>query len=316
MKRFLINILTFIPIAAVLYMVFLIVFAKIVPLQYQKNMLSVKDHMTDRLIEAKTRKNVDILFLGSSHSYRGFDTRIFAKEGLDVFNFGSSAQTPIQTDYLLDKYLDSLKPKLVIYEVYPVTFTIDGLESTMNITTSEKMNTDLFAMIIEQKSIKAINTMMLTICDNIFDLRLIRRKKKDIERYVPGGYVEQKIKYFNKEARPTQALNFLESQFKSFESNLAQLKQRKINYILVQAPYPKSTYHAFTNLDDFDKRMSNYGPYYNFNKCMDLDDSLDFMDDSHLNHNGVVTFNKQLLDTLKTTHYKEIQKLATAQQFQ
>jgi hypothetical protein len=62
--------------------------------------------------------------------------------------------------------------------------------------------------------------------------------------------------------------------------------------------------------------MSNYGPYYNFNKCMDLDDSLDFMDDSHLNHNGVVTFNKQLLDTLKTTHYKEIHKLATAQQFQ
>jgi hypothetical protein len=312
MKKFAINLLTFIPFAVILYMAFLIFFAKTIPSRYQKNMLVLKDHMTDRLAEAKTRKNVDILFLGSSHSYRGFDTRIFAKEGLNAFNFGSSAQTPIQTDYLLTKYLDSLKPKLVIYEVYPVTFTIDGLESTMNITTSEKINMDLFSMVIQQKSIKALNTMLLSGCDELFNFGLIKRKNKEVEKYISGGYVEQKLEYFDRTPRPRQALEFNESQFKYFEKNLLQLKERNIKYILVQAPYPKTTYNAFTNLDGFDQRMRKYGPYYNFNKCMDLDDSLNFMDDSHLNHNGVVAFNRQLLDTLKSKRYEYLRQLIIA----
>ena len=83
--------------------------------------------MFTRLKEVKTVKNVDILFLGSSHTYRGFDTSIFHDCGYSAFNLGSSSQTPIQTLTLANRYLKQLNPKLVVLEVYPGNFTGDGV---------------------------------------------------------------------------------------------------------------------------------------------------------------------------------------------
>lgn len=37
--------------------------------------------------------NCDILFLGSSHCYRGFDPRVFKNIGYNIFNLGTSSQT-------------------------------------------------------------------------------------------------------------------------------------------------------------------------------------------------------------------------------
>lgn len=71
-------------------------------------------HMFTRINEVKQLdSNVDILFLGSSHSYRGFDPRNFKDK--KTFNLGSSSQTPIQTKILLERYLDNINPKTVIY---------------------------------------------------------------------------------------------------------------------------------------------------------------------------------------------------------
>ena len=78
-------------------------------------------------------KNVDVLFLGSSHAYRGFDPRIFRKRGYSSFNLGSSAQTPSQTKVWLKRYLKHLNPKIVIYEVYPGTFSSDGIEASLDL---------------------------------------------------------------------------------------------------------------------------------------------------------------------------------------
>ena len=89
--------------------------------------------MLTRLNEVKNIKNIDILFLGSSHTYRGFDTRVFKKNGYNSFNLGSSSQSPIQTLTLTKRYLNQLNPKLIVYEVYPTTFTIDGIESSLDI---------------------------------------------------------------------------------------------------------------------------------------------------------------------------------------
>ena len=49
-----------------------------------------------RKIDADTTINIDVLVLGSSHAYRGFDPRIFKKAGIKLFNFGSSGQTLLQ----------------------------------------------------------------------------------------------------------------------------------------------------------------------------------------------------------------------------
>jgi len=78
---------------------------------------------------------VDILFLGSSHSYRGFNPQYFS--GYKTFNLGSSAQTPIQTNLLLKRYLHQLNPKTIVYEVYPISLSIDGVESSSDIIAND-----------------------------------------------------------------------------------------------------------------------------------------------------------------------------------
>lgn len=280
-------------------MAMLLIWAEFVPAQFQRNVFTTDGHVQKRLDEAKQTKNVDVLFLGSSHTFRGFDTRIFQKAGLKSFNLGSPAQTPLQTEYLLEQYLDELKPKLVIYEVYPITFSIDGVEASVHLMANEEVNKDIVEVAVEQNSLIVYNTLLLSSLEQLLGLEIKDELVKKNERYIPGGYVERNLEYFDRTPRPKQALRFDEEQFEWFERNLQLLKDRNIDYILVQAPYPKATYNSFTNLKGFDKRMKNYGEYYNFNEAMNLDDSANYMDDSHLNQNGVNAFNKQLLDTLK-----------------
>lgn len=299
MRRFIKSLLLFIPFMVLLYMAMLLIWAELVPAQFQRNVFTTDGHVQKRLDEAKETKNVDVLFLGSSHTFRGFDTRIFQKAGLKSFNLGSPAQTPLQTEYLLEQYLDKLKPKLVIYEVYPITFSIDGVEASVHLMANEEVNSDIVEVAVEQNSLIVYNTLLLSSLEQLLGLEIKDELAKKNERYIPGGYVERNLEYFDRTPRPKQALRFDEEQFEWFERNLQLLKARNIDYILVQAPYPKATYNSFTNLEGFDKRMENYGEYYNFNEAMNLDDSLNYMDDSHLNQNGVNAFNKQLIDTIK-----------------
>jgi hypothetical protein len=298
MKQFIKTIFGFIPFAFGIYAFLLLLWALLLPTSFQKNLALFSGHTFARLQEVKNTKHVDVLFLGSSHAYRGFDTRIFKQAGLKSFNLGSSAQTPLQTSYLLDKYLDSLKPKLVVYEVYPITFTIDGVESSIDLISNEDFNFNIVKMAIKHTSIKVYNTLLLAAWEKSLGIRTREPRALENEHYVSGGYVQQSLQYFDGKQRPKKALSFDQEQLHAFEKNLEELTKRNIDYVLVQAPYPKATYRSFTNLDGFDKRMARAGRYYNFNECMDLIDTIHFADNSHLNQNGVNAFNMQLLDTL------------------
>src|SRR5438477_3987320 len=61
-------------------------------------------HTLQRLREVESVGSVDILFIGSSHAYRGFDPRLFAETGLTSFNLGSKAQSPLNSYFLLKHY--------------------------------------------------------------------------------------------------------------------------------------------------------------------------------------------------------------------
>ncbi|NHW60088.1 hypothetical protein HA378_33495, partial [Escherichia coli] len=76
----------------------------------------------------------------SSHAYRGFDTRVFSKNGISSFNLGSSSQSPINTQVLLKQYLDRIKPKMIVYEVYAGTLSADGVESSLDMLSNNKID--------------------------------------------------------------------------------------------------------------------------------------------------------------------------------
>lgn len=67
----------------------------------------------------KLSKNIDLVFLGSSHAYRSFNPKIFeGKLGVTSFNMGDSSQNPVDSYYVLKETLKRNKPKLVVYEQY------------------------------------------------------------------------------------------------------------------------------------------------------------------------------------------------------
>ena len=99
-----------------------------------------------------------------------FDVRIFNSHGYNSFNLGSSAQTPIQSEQLLRKYLSKLKPKLLVFEINPSSLTSDGLESTIDIICNSHLDMNTIQMAFETKSLKVINTLLYIIETNALNI--------------------------------------------------------------------------------------------------------------------------------------------------
>src|SRR5437868_5764818 len=114
MKRFIRNTFLFSIFAIAIYISLVILFGFVGLGSLKKNVNykgSLPGHTYTRLRDADTTNNINILFIGSSHCYRGYDPRFFRSKNVRVFNLGSAAQTPIQTEILLDKYLKQLNPQ-------------------------------------------------------------------------------------------------------------------------------------------------------------------------------------------------------------
>ncbi|KJR40694.1 ABC transporter ATP-binding protein [Candidatus Magnetoovum chiemensis] len=312
MSKFIISLLKYILYLSIVYVILLIIWGELIPIGALKKNLNYRigsyGHMFSRIQEIRYMKNLDILFLGSSHAYRGFDTRIFKNKGLNTFNLGSSAQTPIQTKVLLKRYLQLLNPKLIIYEVYPATILIDGVESSLDIIANDKNDFESIKMAFEVNNIKVYNTLIYGFYkDWIGENNNYKEKAvKGADTYIKGGFVEKRMKYYeyHKYEYDTNKWEFNKDQIKSFETVISFIKSIGIPVILVQAPITKSEYYTYSNNEEFDDLMRAHGIYYNFNKILELDDRLHFYDSNHLNRNGVSIFNEKLIEILSDRNTK------------
>lgn len=277
---------------------------------FHKNVKYIKGsygHTFTRLNEVKRTKNIDILFLGSSHAYRGFDTRIFNKEGYSSFNLGSSSQTPLQTMILLNRYIENLNPKLIIYEVYPETFSIDGVESSLDIISNDINDKESLILFFQTKNIKVLNTLIFGLYKDIFynNSNYFENRKKGEDYYISGGFVQSNFKQFkNVKYKEKQAWKLKKRQFNNFSKNIEIIKNKHIKLLLVQAPITVAKYQTYTNNDEFDIKMESFGDYINFNNNSCLNDSLHFYDNNHLNQAGVEIFNKELIRKLNFLQIK------------
>lgn len=257
-------------------------------------------HMYSRLSEIENYGEVDILFLGSSHAYRGFDTRIFLVNGFKTFNLGSSAQTPAQTKVLLNRYLESLNPKLVIYEVYPAIFIKDGVESSIDIIANDKNDFHSLKMALKINNIKTYNTLIYGFTSDLLGLNesFSEPAVKGKDKYVSGGFVEKEMSFYQPTKRNKRKISFTDYQLEAFSEIVEILKNNNIELILVYAPIPKVNYDSYINTNYFDNMMKENSTYFNFNEIITLNDSLHFYDFQHLNQNGVEIFNNKLIELL------------------
>jgi hypothetical protein len=302
--------LYFIPFAVVTYILAICFFGEVAPTYFKSNIRYRRcggGHLFTRLNEVRQTKGTGVLFIGTSHCYRGFDTRIFGKAGYNSFNLGSSIQTALQTEMLLNRYLARLNPKFVVYEVNPVAFGSDGVESAVDVISNDSIYFDTFRMASKVNSMKAYNTLIYALYRQISGIGkdLKESPMHNNDTYISGGFVETKMVYFNgKETFTPTKYIFKEKQIESFDKVLSMLKQRNIPFILVQAPVTRGLYESKTNNPDFDSLMQTKGRYYNFNALLRLNDTLDFYDNNHMNQNGVEKFNKALIDLMKKNRFE------------
>lgn len=303
MKAFLQHCSLFILCSILGYVVFICIWGTLTPDYFKPNLnyrIGSYGHMFTRLQEVELTKNVDILFLGSSHVYRGIDPRIFKKQGFEVFNLGSSSQTPIQTELLLTRYLDRLNPKLIIYDVYPESFNTDGVESSVDIIANSANDFESFKMALKINHIKTYNTLIYGFYRDVFHLNsnFEESKIKGDDHYVDHGYIEKKLDFYEGNLTHDIKWNFKSKQVSAFNNIISLITSRHIPYQLVQIPVTSSRYEGYHNKSKFDAFMSKRGNYHNFNNLIQLTDTLHFYDTQHLNSKGVLLFDTYLIETL------------------
>lgn len=260
-------------------------------------------HLFSRLKEARNVKDVDLLVLGTSHAYRGYDTRIFGQAGYRTFNLGSSIQTALQTELLLERYLDSIRPKRVIFDVNPVIFGNDGSESAADVISNDHIDWHTMEMAFKVNKFKVYNTLLFGVYRQIAgrDAHLDESDRYGHDHYISGGYVETKLNknHAAHKVLPAVAYQFANHQQKAFDHVLKMLKDRKIPYVLVQAPVTHMYYASKTNNGYTDSLLATKGRYYNFNGRLTLDQVYDFYDNNHLSQQGVEKYNHVLIGTLE-----------------
>lgn len=302
MRKFLITTGLFLLSSSGFYILYIIIWGSLVPDLYMKNLVYTvnnNSHMYSRLEEVKSYSPVEILFLGSSHSFTAFDPRIFEEEGYSSFNLGSAAQTHIQTQYLLDNHLRSLNPEIVVYEVFPHIFTIDGVASTIDLVMNDDFNADLGLMVFKTKNLMALNVLFFDTYVELNNSKKNYLNKRITEQYVSGGYVEKKMDFNNEMSTASEEeWKPLPKQVEAFDENLRIIREKGAEVLLVRAPYTEG-YKNYSNPEELRDFFRSRGIYLDFKDQVNLNDSLDFYDSHHLNQNGVEKFNNAFIEVLK-----------------
>jgi hypothetical protein len=296
MYKFISKTISFLFFSLLVYIIFVILSAEFIPYPSFRKNISTRHFLysstSERLREVKNIEEVDLLFIGSSHAYRSFDTRIFRQHGYDSFNMGTSSQTHKETNILLRRYLNNISPQRVIYEVYPLIFTFDGIESTIDLISNDLLDQYSISFVSLHRNILVFNGFIYEAYRKILKIgysqELHTESRKDT--YISGGFVERELSYFKQANIDSSSYAFNNDQFQYFEDNLELLRKNNIHVTLVQTPVSQSMYNSYTNNAMFDSTMSTYGEYKNYNEILPLSDSC-FYDYHHLNQIGVRKFN-------------------------
>jgi len=290
------------------YFVLLILWG-IIPYSHNGSNLKYKQgsygHLNTRVKEISGFGEVDILFVGSSRIYRGFDPRIFENYGVRVFVLGSSGQTPVQSYILLKRYLKELNPGLIVFDLFPRSFSKKGVESSLDLLANDQIDSLSMNMARKQDDILVWNTFIYAKLRQWMgmhqEFKEPRFKADRGDRYVSGGYVHKELKFHQKiDCEDTEevkwaAPNPLQTDYFNKIINLV----GKMNIELQLINMPIANYECYSNNDILQPLWKETKlDYIDFNKVLTWRDSIDFYDNFHLNEIGVKKLNTYFVDQI------------------
>ncbi len=246
-------------------------------------------------------KRYDAIIIGSSHAYRGYDPEVFAQRGFQVYNLGSSAQTPLNTLPIINQYLDSAHCPLLIFDVYEGTFTNTGLESCADLTQNITSGKAAWGMVLNLRQIRGLNMIALRWCTPH------REPYYTDPHPIRNGFLANgdSAKIPIKPLMDT-TINMEERQLELFADCVRLCKERGIKLVVSQHQVRAGTNHkrhaAFA--EGINGTLAGTEvPFLDFAFVPGLNDLDHFADNTHLNTAGARIFTAQLVDSLESLGY-------------
>lgn len=267
------------------------------PLVYSmsKNLNWKGGHTYRNFQEFDPNQKYDIIFLGSSRAYKGYNPELF--EGMNTWNLGTSNQNIEGSYIILKHYLDSSNCKRLLLDLWFESFMGDGKESTSNLISNLNDDQAALDMALRQKEVASINNW------------LIRAFSKSYSSF----YEE---KNYKSKGFVTDTLEFSEDGIVGFNGRIAHYfkpdrkyrnilkdivalaKERGIEISFCISPtslsYEKFIHEQF--LSYINRIVEDNGiELWDCSQVIE-DKRRFFMDDAHLNEEGVKIFNQHVID--------------------
>lgn len=259
---------------------------------------------------AERDEPIDVVVVGSSHAYRGFDPRVFSEAGLRLVNLGSTNQTPLNSRFLVERYVPKLGPKLVLFEVYYATLTGDGFEASRDLVVNTPWTWEMQRMAFATRHLGAIQFTLAKGLGLVADETKVVQRPIEGERYVTGGYCEAGGPRRALSDRDPFTVAVLTRQLDHLVDATAIARDRGANVVWVTHPLLRDHREALTNYDEVHGQIAEAAAearvaYFNFDGVLALDPLAHFADFHHLDAEGVKLFDEALIEALRTEGYVE-----------
>ncbi len=243
----------------------------------------------------------DLVVIGSSHAYRGYDPRVFRERGYRMFNLGSSAQTPLSTYAILEGLVPRERAPLVVIDVYEDAFVQAGIESVSELTRDMVDDRTAISLAADFRDLRGLNMITLRMLD-----------KGSPPSFTDPTYVGDGAAIRRDSARsgvkyPVRGpLRIDPRQLERFIDCLDLCDQRGIQVVLSSHPYPpqadRAQHTAFVAMVDsvIATRPEDRRPRrFDLVDAPGFDGHDHFYDHTHLNQAGARAFTGMLIDSLE-----------------
>ncbi len=247
----------------------------------------------------------DVVVIGSSHAYRGYDPRIFQEHGYDMFNMGSSAQSPLSTYAVLEGYVTKERAPLVIIDVYENAFDHAGIESVSDLTRNMDDDGTSLRLAASFRDLRGLNMFALRMLDKGSPPSWSHTEYVGNGAAISPDSALASVQY--PQARP---FHLDERQFDRFLDCLDLCEKRGIRVVLSSHFYPeqgeRARHRIFRTMADsaLAQRPAATRPrWFDFAETPGIDDHDHFCDHNHLNAAGARLFGDMLMDSLVAHGY-------------
>ena len=271
--------------------------------------------------------SIDVLFLGSSHAYENISTQVmWDNYGFATYDLGGSGQPPWNTYYYLKEALKTQHPKLVVYDVYMLTFDhqYGDTARAMKNTYGMRFSPDKLAAIKVSFEYQSIYDLM----DYLLEFPTYHSRYSELDEgdftnkgrdYATEGFgrfqcEDWKGFYLNVGLTPLKPFDIPQSdqrlplapkQREYFEKIVELTQQEGVPLLLVSSPYQASETEMMLYRTIEDYARQNDIPFINYTLSyeeLNLNLKTDYADEGHLNEKGCAKYTDKLGSYIKS-HY-------------